>query len=370
MNYILFVSLLLSVFSPIAIDLYISLIPEITNEFQKDGELTLSVYFLGIGIGYLFMGNLYDRYGAHKMSTYNLLLFSLSSFGIYFSKNYELILLLRMIQGISISGICVTYLVLIKDNFKEKDTAKYYGYINSIMNVAPATLPFLGVYIFNTFSDWRYNFLLIGVFSLISLLIILKQTKKIPFKQHEEQSWSFLKDIKYKHYSPLAVLSLVMLFLYVSLSPNYFISNLGWSSYEFSIFFAINGLFLAAGGLIFSHIVKTKEIKNILFFSYLIVLFSGFLISLSEISYLFFITGIFIFSLIFPSIIASSTTLSLSNLNKDLGKAVSFISCLQMLISSLLTFIFIHFFENEIIILGVFIFINALYGSISLRKKI
>ena len=127
MNYILFVSLLLSVFSPIAIDLYISIIPEITNEFQKDGELTLSVYFLGIGIGigigYLFMGNLYDRYSAHKMSTYNLLLFSLSSFGIYFSKNYELILLLRMIQGISISGICVTYLVLIKDNFKEKDTA-------------------------------------------------------------------------------------------------------------------------------------------------------------------------------------------------------------------------------------------------------
>ncbi len=368
MNYIAFISLLLSIFSPLAIDLYISTIPNITNEFSRNGELTLSLYLIGVGVGYFFAGKFYDDYGAHKNIIFNLLLYSFTSVCIFLSKNFDLILLLRFIQGVAISGIAVTYTVLLKDNFTPKETAKYYGYTHSIMNIAPATMPFLGIYLTDYYGDWRYSFLVLFVFSLLTMILIFKHTKKIPITTHQKEGFAFLKNAAYKKYSLLAMLSLSMLLTYVTTSPNLFINDFKWTSHEFSIFFAINGLFLAIGGIIFAKLIKKFEILKILKISYLITIISGIIIcsGFDEYSY---ILGICLFSLFFPSMIASSTILSLSELKSDNGKAVALINGFQMIFSGIFGWLFGLLKENLILYFGIFITINGLYGIIKLIEN-
>ena len=361
MNYIAFISLLLSIFSPIAIDLYISTIPNISEEFSRLGELTLSFYLIGVGLGYFFMGKLYDDYGAHKIANFNLLIYALTSLGIFFTFNFETILFLRLLQGISISGLAVTYTVLLKDNFEPKETAKYYGYTHSVMNVAPATMPFLGLFLTNYFGDWRYSFLLIFIFSILTLIFIFPYTKKIPIKNHNQESFSFLKNKLYKKYSLLAILSLTILLAYVTTSPSLFIDNFKWTNHEFSIFFAINGALLAIGGFLFSKLINTYSIEKALLIGYSVVTFSGcvMLLNINEYSY---ITAIFIFSLFFPTIIASSTMLSLSDLKSDTGKAVSVINGLQMILSGAFGWLFGLFMEQLIYSFAIFLIVNGLYG--------
>ena len=103
-----FVTLMASLMSIVAlsIDALLPALQEIglSVGFQKetDGQLLVTMIFLGLGIGQLFFGPLSDTFGRKKIIYTGLLFFILSSFICIFAKSLEVMILGRILQGISL----------------------------------------------------------------------------------------------------------------------------------------------------------------------------------------------------------------------------------------------------------------------------
>ena len=357
---------IIALFSPLCIDLYIAAVPAIEKEFNMSGSFTLSVFLFSMGVGQFYMGKLYDAFGPEKVVIYSLIGLIISSFSVYFCKDYNVFISIRIIQGLFVSGLSLTALAMIKDNFNEKDAASMYGYLSSIMNVVPSVAPFVGASIVLRTGDWRGIFILISFLGLISIPYIMFHLKKSKRKHKGEKSegWIFFKNKNYKTYSPIAISSLATLFFYVMLAPNIIMIKMGWSSLEFSTFFALNGLTMLISGFVFGKMVSKKEIYTLFIYGiYISVL--AFISSVFSMFYIIMIIPTFLlYSIAFVFLIASSTSLSLSTLKSDTGKAISFISASQMIFGALLGLFIVYIPSNTEVVFSISILLPLLYSLI------
>jgi len=330
--------MMLVMFSPFAIDFYISTLPTISEQFGHNGGLTLSAYMLTLGMGQFFVGNIYDKHGPFKLVSVSIAVFTLTSIAIYYSGTFYQLLALRCVQGFATSGIALSALAMVKDNFNEKEGAKLYGYINSMMNVAPAVTPLLGAWIFEITGQWQMLFIGLAIYGVFVFpyLLASKDAPKWNNKKELDADYSFFKNKKYQQYGMVSVFSLGTLMLYVTIVSPLTQNELGFSEYNFSFYFGFVGFSMLLTGIIFGKLVEKKPLEYLFSVGQIIV---GVAVLLSAISlyYAHFILGAFLFFCTgFIFLIASSTSLMLSEFTEDTGKAVSIVSACQMILGAIL----------------------------------
>lgn len=89
-------------------------------------------------------GVLADRWGRKAVLVPSLFIFALAGFAIFFLRNFHIILVLRVIQGIGAASLGSLNATLVGDFFKGKDRPAAMGYNASVLSLSTATYPLIG----------------------------------------------------------------------------------------------------------------------------------------------------------------------------------------------------------------------------------
>lgn len=89
-------------------------------------------------------GVLADRLGRKAVLIPSLFIFALAGFSIFFVKNFHIIIVLRVIQGIGAAPLGSINTTLVGDFFRGKDRPAAMGYNASVLSLSTASYPLIG----------------------------------------------------------------------------------------------------------------------------------------------------------------------------------------------------------------------------------
>jgi DHA1 family bicyclomycin/chloramphenicol resistance-like MFS transporter len=174
---------LLSALSPFATDTFLSAMPTMAKDFNvgiNKIEFTITFYFIGFALGQFFGGPLSDSYGRKTLASIGLIIYGISAFSIPFSKNIEMVWVLRIVQAIGGGFASVTNMAFVRDWFHGKQFAKLVSVITMVMMLAPLVAPFIGGALMtnNQWGNIFYFMAAVALIILIILLVIMPESRK------------------------------------------------------------------------------------------------------------------------------------------------------------------------------------------------
>ena len=372
-NKILLLCFFAAIFSPSGIDLYIALIPTISELYNVNSEFALSSYILGMAIGTVFSGFLYDKYGGIRLLKWASMLLLITCVFIARTNDFNTLLFLRLIQGIVISPFMLSALSIIKDNMEEQQVGPIYGKINGFMNLIPMFFPSLSILILNHSQQWQTVFVFFAAiaFSFFSFTSLAFREKQIKWNVESNAPINkILNDQHYRKFSAFPILSLSLIFMYCSFSPTVITDLLNWDILSYSFYFGFNGILMFISGQFLGSLFFKYGSKTVLKLGFILALLSSLLLIFSFISAYFVLIGLSFYTISFIFIISSSHALSLSTLKSGIGKANGIISCLQMLLGAILSALTGLLSNGEIIFFfSLAIILMALCGIKIIRGK-
>jgi MFS family permease len=162
--------------SGFATDIYIPSLPSMVDHFKINGsavQLTIALFMVSGGISQLFIGSLLDSFGRYRLSLAAILIFSLSSFAIGFANRIELVYLLRVVQGITVSVIVVSKRAFFVDMYSGDKLKNYISLFSIVWATAPILAPFVGGYL-QVWFGWQSNFFFLGALTLVIFILELR----------------------------------------------------------------------------------------------------------------------------------------------------------------------------------------------------
>ena len=151
------------------------LLPDISREFQVSptiSSLSLSATTIALAISLLIAGSLSEVFGRKSVMTISLILSSVFSILTAFSPNFSLLLLGRILQGITLAGLPAVAMAYLGEEIEPPSLGMAMGlYIsgNSIGGMAGRIISGMLTDYFN----WHIALIGIGVISLFSSLVFL-----------------------------------------------------------------------------------------------------------------------------------------------------------------------------------------------------
>lgn len=133
----------------------------------NDRQYVIGAYFLGSGIGAFFPGAFADRFGRRPILAISLSAYIVLSLACALVNNYDLLLVLRLIQGISCAGLSVVPAAIVRDQVGGDRMARLMSLIMMIFLLVPILAPAIGQTIMY-FAGWRAIF---GAMALMGAIV-------------------------------------------------------------------------------------------------------------------------------------------------------------------------------------------------------
>ncbi|MFC0469808.1 MFS transporter [Halalkalibacter kiskunsagensis] len=167
----------------------------IRDELQASNleiSLTVAGFTIAQAIAQLIYGPVVDRYPAKNVLLLGLSVFSVSSFAIFFAQTIEWVIVLRIIQGLSISAASICGSALITDMYEEKGRDKALTVFQMYFSMGAAAGPAIGA-VMRIFLDWRFVFLFLAIWSVTVTVFLYKNLNVAD--NVKIQSFSFKKAV-------------------------------------------------------------------------------------------------------------------------------------------------------------------------------
>lgn len=177
---------LLAAVSAVATDLYIPSIPSIAHELHTSAssvQLTLSLFFFGVGLGQLLLGPLSDALGRRPVLLAGFAVFAATGIAAVFAQNIETLIVLRLLQGISGSVGIVLSRAIAADLSTGETAVRALSLIAMVVGLGPLIAPVLGGFAHRLW-DWRG---VLAVLAVISTLMLLLAWRRVPESLRPEQ---------------------------------------------------------------------------------------------------------------------------------------------------------------------------------------
>jgi MFS transporter, DHA1 family, multidrug resistance protein len=168
--------LLLTVFGPISMDLYLPLLPALTTELgaaTSAAQLTVTACLLGLALGQLVAGPLSDRFGRSAPLYAGVVAYIIASLLCAASPSVEALVAARLVQGIAGGAGIVIAQAAGRDIYSGGALIRYYGRVTVIGGLAAVIGPFLGGQL-AAFTDWRGLFVFLAALGAAILLAIAR----------------------------------------------------------------------------------------------------------------------------------------------------------------------------------------------------
>ena len=163
-------------YAAIATDLYLPAIPAIVADLgatESEGQLTLSVFMVGLAIGQLIFGPLSDQFGRLPVVRVGTLLFLVTSVLCALVRQMELMWLTRALQGIAAASGPVIARAIVRDRYEGNRASQVMSVLSGAMAVIPMVAPSVGVMILG-FAPWPAVFFALALFALLILFALMR----------------------------------------------------------------------------------------------------------------------------------------------------------------------------------------------------
>lgn len=173
--------LLLTVFGPISMDLYLPALPALTRELAAAtsvAQLTVTACLIGLAAGQLIAGPLSDRYGRRGILLIGIIAYIGTSLLCAISPTIELLIAARLVQGLTGGVGIVIAQAAGRDVYSGGALIRFYGRLTVVGGFAAIVGPLLGG-LLNGVTDWRGLFVflaLIGAGILAVTLVAFDET--------------------------------------------------------------------------------------------------------------------------------------------------------------------------------------------------
>jgi DHA1 family bicyclomycin/chloramphenicol resistance-like MFS transporter len=241
---------LLVLFSPLAIDIYLPALPQISQAFHVEHALaqdTITWFLFAMGVGQLFAGPLADKVGRRTVALGGISIYALSALLAWGAQNIEWMLAARLLQGLGACATSVAAFATVRDIFGPQKSGKMISYLNGAICFIPALAPILGSWLTQQFG-WRSNFSFMAGFAMVALVAMfigMKETNPAPSKEpvfRPSRYMAVLKTPSFIFHASLCMLAMAVILAYVTSAPVVLMENLGLSMNEFTLWFGINAV--------------------------------------------------------------------------------------------------------------------------------
>lgn len=277
----------LSAIGPLATDMYIPAFPDVADELSTSAsrmQLTITAFFLGTATGQVVAGPLSDRMGRRIPLLIGIVLCLVASIGCALAGDVEMLLMMRVLQGIGGGfGMVLGRAVLI-DMTDGPELFRIMNIMQGVGGVAPIVAPLLGGLIL-VVGQWREIFFVIAAMSLISLLgVLFLIPESLPVsRRHSGGFRTFLRNVRtllrrriFVAYLLVNAFSAFALMAYVSASSFVVQEMLGFTSTEYSVSFAINSMGMMALSLLSARLTRTIHPRKLIRVGLIVVSLASF----------------------------------------------------------------------------------------------
>lgn len=154
----------------IAIDIMLPALPAIGQSLNvantNDTQLVIGIFFLGFGCSQIVFGSLSDTFGRRNILLAGLVFFTLTMFGAALTQSFEMLLLLRFVQGIGAAAVRITTMAIVRDCFGGREMARVMSYVMIVFMIVPIVAPSLGQAVIY-YANWHWIFILLGCIGAI-----------------------------------------------------------------------------------------------------------------------------------------------------------------------------------------------------------
>lgn len=279
----------LSIIGMLATDLYLPAFERMRIDLQTSKSMigaSLTLYLSGFAIAQLIWGPVLDSIGKPKSILLGMLIFVLSSIGIFFTQSPLVLMGLRLFQAIGACAAAVSWQALVVDRYPASETKKIFASIMPLVALSPALAPLMGVFISEHFG-WRYIFVFMALLGLLIILYSLtlkdeKQKTEIKSLNHKSANYlSFLKSKKYVGNVLIYAFCSAGFFAWLTGAP-FFLIDLGYSEAEIGWSFVPQTIAFMLGG--YGYRMLAKNINALKILPFLLFLYAISLVAILLIS--------------------------------------------------------------------------------------
>ncbi|MDX5318415.1 MAG: multidrug effflux MFS transporter, partial [Actinomycetes bacterium] len=258
-----FVALLgfIAALGAVSMDMYLPSLPAVAEDLDTTAaavQFTISGVLIGGAFGQLLMGPLSDRYGRRRPAMFGIGLHIVASVACMVAPTIEVLIAMRMLQGIGNSAATVTAMAVIRDRLIGGAAARVLSRLMLVIGVAPLLAPSVGGLIAGVWG-WRAVFAALALFGVVLGVAVHRLLPETLAPEHRASSgvgsvargyWSVLRDREFMALALLPALGMSTILSYVSGAPFVLQLEYGLSAQQFALVFAANGL----GGIVMSQV--------------------------------------------------------------------------------------------------------------------
>lgn len=367
---------------PFSIDAYLPAFKQIAGDFKVDTSaigLTLTTYFIGIGIGQLAYGPLMDRYGRRKPLMFGLVLYIITSIMSTYAWDVTSLATLRFFTALGACAGMVASKAIVRDLFDEEKVADVLSTLMLIMGIAPIIAPTIGGFVIQHYH-WEMIFYGLAAFASLMLfnVVFLLPESSVPNRSTSLHPIPVLREyiVIYKNqdffvFSTARGFIIGLLLGYVAAAPFIFMDYFEMSQENFAYIFGSNAAGLIAGSQL-NRLALTRfttfQITYVV--SLLLVLITSF-------GFLYVWNAVPAFWVVYPTLFVmmlligfqnpNVTALALNPFTKRAGSASAFVGAVSMIFGSIASWFVSHFVTVSLFPLFAMLATGALLSHIAVE---
>jgi len=192
--------------------------PMIVQELRISPDvvgLLIAVYTIPGIIFIPLAGVLADRFGRKRILVPSLMLFGIAGTACAFTRDFNLLLVLRFFHGVGAAPLFSLCLTIIGDLYPGKECATAMGYDMSVINISMAIFPTIGGAM--AMLGWYYPFLLSFIAIPVGLIIFIYLKNPEPKKERSLNEYlggvfQSIKNLQFVWLSLAAIAAMIVLF--------------------------------------------------------------------------------------------------------------------------------------------------------------
>ncbi|MCH7370318.1 multidrug effflux MFS transporter [Aeromonas sp. MR16] len=333
---------LLVLFSPLAIDIYLPAIPQMAEQLGAEVTLmqgTITWFLFSMGLGQLLVGPLADRYGRKPIALGGVLLYGLSALAAGFAASLGELMLARVLQGFGACATSVAAFSVVRDSYGPKKSGQMISYLNGAICFIPALAPLLGGWL-TAKAGWSANFWFMAGYAVIVgswLLWRMPETRPEETSSHGQLiSWSryspVLRSPSFLFNASLCMLAMAVILAYVTAAPVQLMVKLGLDMNGFSYWFTANAALNILACFLAPRFIASVGPRRTLRIGLLVLLVSAVVLTLSmHLEHPLAMMGpVFLSSIGFAMILGAAAGMALAPFGHCAGTAAALLGLFQM----------------------------------------